>query len=55
MATMVAQVGASAQGRAAPAYPLATAAQDALLGFAVQESVATGRPVRTAREPWAGT
>jgi predicted dehydrogenase len=54
MATMVATVGASAQSRSAPAYPLAVAAQDALLGFAIQESVATGGPVRTAREPWAG-
>jgi predicted dehydrogenase len=48
MATMVARVGAGEQ-----VYPLAVAAQDALLGFAVQESVATGGPVRTAREPWA--
>jgi predicted dehydrogenase len=49
MATMVARVGAGEQ-----AYPLAAAAQDALLGFAVQESVATGGPVRTAREAWDG-
>jgi predicted dehydrogenase len=54
MATMVAGVGASVRGHGAPPYPLAVAAQDALLGFAVQESVVTGRPVRTAREPWAG-
>ena len=54
MATMLAQVGSSAQGRSAPAYPLAVAAQDALLGFAVQQSVATGGPGRTAREPGAG-
>jgi len=53
MATVVAGVGASARGRAEQVYPLAEAAQDALLGLAVQEAVRTGAPVRTQREAWA--
>ena len=53
MATMVARVGASVRGTAPPAYPLAEASQDALLGLAVTQAVATGAPVRTHREAWA--
>ena len=53
MGTVLAGACSAAQGRSAPAYPLAEAAQDTLLGLAVQASVATDRPVRTGREAWA--
>jgi hypothetical protein len=35
-------------------YPLAQACQDHLIGLAIGESVATGVPVQTGSEPWAG-
>jgi len=35
-------------------YPLAEACQDHLLALAIDQSAATGAPVTTAREPWAG-
>jgi predicted dehydrogenase len=37
-----------------PPYPLAEACQDHLLGLAIDEAVATGQRVITAREAWAG-
>ena len=40
-------------GDSGPApYPLAEASQDHLVGLAIEESVATGAPVRTERESW---
>ncbi|MEZ0494115.1 Gfo/Idh/MocA family oxidoreductase [Kineococcus sp. TBRC 1896] len=48
------RAGAWARGEGPGPYPLAEAAQDHLLGLAVDEAVRTGRPVTTTSEAWAG-
>lgn len=37
-----------------PPYPLAEGCQDQLTGLAIEESVASARPVQTGVEPWRG-
>lgn len=54
VAHLLERTGAWARGDGPAPYPLAEACQDHLLGLAIQESIATGAPVRTTREPWAG-
>ncbi len=53
VAAILADTGAWAREEAAAPYPLALACQDHLLALAVDESVRSGGPVVTAREPWA--
>jgi predicted dehydrogenase len=52
-ATVLERTGAWRRGEQRPPYPLAHACQDHLLALAMEESGATGSPVRTAVEPWA--
>ncbi|WP_432545367.1 Gfo/Idh/MocA family protein [Kineococcus sp. SYSU DK004] len=52
VATVLLSAGEHARGEGPGPYPLAQGAQDHLLGLAVREAAATGRPVRTAREAW---
>ena len=51
--SLLTDAGAWARGEGPPPYPLARAAQDQLVGAAVQESLATGGPVTTGVEAWA--
>lgn len=53
MATVLHRGGMWARGQGEAPYPLAQAAQDTLLGLAIVESAAGGRPVTTGREAWA--
>ena len=52
VATLLDRSGAWARDEGAPPYPLAWACQDHCIGLAIQESAATGAPVRTGREAW---
>lgn len=52
-ASLLAGTAAWVAGDGPPPYPLAEGCQDHLLGRAIVESARTGRPVRTAVEPWA--
>ena len=54
MGTLVRQSVAWARGEAAGPYPLARACQDHAIGLAIDESLASGRAVTTAEQPWAG-
>jgi predicted dehydrogenase len=53
VATLMDRMGAWCRGEGPEPYPLAEACQDHLVALAVEESVRTGAPVRTASEPWA--
>ncbi len=53
VAALLAAVGAWARDEGPEPYPLADGCQDALLSLAMDEAVATGRPVTTAVEAWA--
>ncbi|MFC7581385.1 Gfo/Idh/MocA family protein [Schaalia naturae] len=53
IATLMRSAGTWARGEGAPAYPLAQALQDQLLGLAIESSAARGgAPVRTGVEAW---
>lgn len=52
MATVLERAGAAARGAGEVGYPLAQGSQDALLGFAIRQSAATGRTVQTEQEAW---
>ena len=54
VATCLLAAAARARGEGPPPYPLADACQDQLLALALDEAARTGRPQRTAVEPWAG-
>jgi hypothetical protein len=54
VADIVARTGAWAREDGPAPYPLAEACQDHLISLAIGESVHTGGPVVTAKEPWAG-
>ncbi|MGJ6979539.1 hypothetical protein ACSDQ9_03275 [Aestuariimicrobium soli] len=51
-AAVLAQMAAWVDGSGDEPYPLAEAQQDAAIGFAIEESVATGGPVTLAEQPW---
>lgn len=51
--SLLVAAGSWARGEGPPPYPLAQAAQDQLLGLAIDASVASGGPVTTTVEPWA--
>jgi predicted dehydrogenase len=53
LATLLTRMAAWCRDEGAPPYPLAKGCQDHLLGLAIGNSVAAGRPVVTAVEPWA--
>jgi predicted dehydrogenase len=53
VATLLDRMAAWTRGPGPPPYPLADACQDQLIALAVAESVRSGGPVTTAREPWA--
>jgi predicted dehydrogenase len=53
IATVLARMGAWCRGAGDPPYPLADACQDHLISLAIEESVRTGQPMRTAPGPWA--
>ncbi|WP_345714174.1 Gfo/Idh/MocA family oxidoreductase [Kineococcus glutinatus] len=53
--TLLREAGTWARGLGPGPYPLAEGAQDQLLGLAIEEAAATGRPVRTGAEAWAPT
>jgi predicted dehydrogenase len=53
LATLLTRMAAWCRDEGAPPYPLAKGCQDHLLGLAIGDSVAAGRPVVTAVEPWA--
>jgi len=54
IATLLDRMAAWVRGEGEPPYPLADGAQDHLLALAVDASLASGVPVTTAVEPWAG-
>ena len=54
VAALLGAVGAWARDEGPEPYPLAEACQDHLLSLAIDEAAATGEPVTTAIEPWAG-
>ena len=54
MGILLRQSVAWARGEAPGPYPLARACQDHAIGLAIDESLATGRAVTTAEQPWAG-
>ena len=54
IATLLEQMAAWVRGEGAAPYPLAEGSQDHLLALAVDEALATGAPVTTGIEPWAG-
>ncbi|NIZ93774.1 gfo/Idh/MocA family oxidoreductase [Kineosporiaceae bacterium B12] len=54
VATLLLRAAAWARGEAPGPYPLAEAAQDQLLGLAIGASLASGGPVLTSTEAWAG-
>ncbi|GAA2089672.1 hypothetical protein GCM10009840_30470 [Pseudolysinimonas kribbensis] len=53
MAELLTAMGRFATDAGPAPYPLAEAAQDQLLGLAVESAAATGEPVRVDRAPWA--
>ncbi|HEY4269778.1 MAG TPA: Gfo/Idh/MocA family oxidoreductase [Galbitalea sp.] len=53
IATLLRRTAAWVGGTGPAPYPLAEASQDHLIGLAIEESAASGAPVRTGREPWA--
>jgi hypothetical protein len=53
VADIMARTGAWARDEGAAPYPLAEACQDHLISLAIGESLRTGAPVVTTREPWA--
>jgi hypothetical protein len=53
VALLLERTGVWARGEGPAPYPLAEGLQDHLLGLAIQDSAASGREVRTGREPWA--
>lgn len=53
VASLLAGMGAWVRDGGPAPYPLADACQDHLLALAIDESLATGRTVRTTRRPWA--
>jgi len=54
VADLLERTGAWARGEGPEPYPLAEGLQDHLLSLAIEESAATGRPVTTGTEAWAG-
>ena len=54
IATMLLAMADWVRGEAPPPYPLADGCQDHLLGLAIEASVASGGPVTTTAEAWAG-
>ena len=52
---LLADMAGWCRGESAAPYPLADGCQDHLIGLAIGESLATGRPVTTAHQPWATT
>ena len=54
VAALLERAGTWARGEGPGPYPLAEAAQDQLLSLAIVEALATGGPVRTTTEAWAG-
>jgi predicted dehydrogenase len=52
IATMLIATGRWARDGGPPPYPLAHACQDHLVALAIDEAVASGRPVTTDAEPW---
>jgi predicted dehydrogenase len=53
-AVLLDATAAWARGGGPPPYPLAEAAQDHLIGLAIEESADTGLPVTTTTEAWSG-
>lgn len=52
-ATLLGSMTGWVRGQGPAPYPLAEGCQDHLLALAVDTALASGRPVRTARQPWA--
>jgi predicted dehydrogenase len=55
IASLLERTAAWVRGEGPMPYPLADGAQDHLLALAVEEALATDRPVTTSVEAWAGT
>jgi predicted dehydrogenase len=53
MATVLEEMGRWSDGTGRAPYPLADAAQDAMIASAITRAAETGAPVRTVRQPWA--
>jgi hypothetical protein len=51
---LMVQMADSLAGKAPAPYPLAEACQDQLISMAIDESIATGKPVATQKQAWAG-